>query len=483
MKRASTGTGSGKVGEAVLDSLRERIGEQQVLTGAEALRERRHDYWVLSHLQSWRDEPLPLAAAVVRPRSTGEVQAIVRTAIETGTPLVPFGLGSGVCGGIRPDPSVVLVDLGAMCRIREIDETNLLASFDAGVQGLEAENAVAQRGLTIGHWPQSIAISSVGGWVSTRAAGQFSTAYGNIEDIVYSIEAVLPSGELVQLGKAPRAAAGPDLRHLLMGAEGTMGIVTGVTLALRRQPQQRAYSAYYTPSLSAGFDAQREIVHSEWLPPVMRQYDAMEVVRNFHELTRATANDRGLLLLVHEGPSARVSAELDAIGAIAKRFGLEAAPAEVGPHWMAHRNHVPSWRELFERNLVADTIEVSAPWTRVEAVYDAVIASLREVDAVVIASAHSSHVYRTGINLYFTFVARHEDSAEMEATYLGCWRRVMEQTARCGGGVAHHHGAGRLRKPYLVHDLGREGVALLRRVKAALDPQGLMNPGNLIPDE
>ncbi|MGE4608617.1 MAG: FAD-binding oxidoreductase, partial [Myxococcota bacterium] len=208
----------------VIDTLRECLGEAKVLSGDEALDERRLDYWVVSHLRDWRGEPLGRAGVVVRPESPSEVQAIVRIAAETQTPLVPFGLGSGVCGGISPDPSVALVDLSAMNRVREIDETNLLASFDAGARGLEAEEAVARRGLTIGHWPQSIAISSVGGWVSTRAAGQFSTAYGNIEDIVYSIEAVLPSGDLVQLGKAPRAAAGPDLRHLLLGAEGTMGI-------------------------------------------------------------------------------------------------------------------------------------------------------------------------------------------------------------------------------------------------------------------
>jgi alkyldihydroxyacetonephosphate synthase len=467
----------------VLETLRKRLGDDRVHTADAILDDRRFDYWVVSHLREFRGQPLERPGVVVRPRTIEEVQAIVRIAAETGTPLVPFGLGSGVCGGIRPDSTMILVDLGEMNRVREIDETNLLASFDAGANGLAAEEAVAARGLTIGHWPQSVAISSVGGWVSTRAAGQFSTAYGNIEDIVHSIEAVLPNGDRVDLGKAPRAAAGPDLRHLLLGAEGTMGIVTGVTLALRRQPEERAYSAYYTPSLSAGFEAQRQIVQSDWLPPVMRQYDASEVARNFKDYVSKSSADHGLLLMVHEGPSTRVAVELEAVDRLARLAGLEPAPQGVGPHWMERRNHVPSWRQLFEGHLVADTIEVSAPWTRIEALYHDATASLRELDAVILASAHSSHVYRTGINLYFTFVARHEDSADMEATYLDCWRRVMEATARHGGGVAHHHGAGRLRKPYLTLDLGENGVSLLRRIKKAVDPQGLMNPGNLIPDE
>lgn len=462
-----------------LDALRERIGANKVHTSDEALDERRFDYWVVSHLRDWRGEPLERPGVVVRPESATEVQAIVRLAGETCTPLVPYGLGSGVCGGVKPDPSMILVDLGSMNRVRQIDETNLLASFDAGMNGLAAEEAVGARGLTIGHWPQSIGISSVGGWISTRAAGQFSTAYGNIEDIVYSIEAVLPNGDLVELGKAPRAAAGPDLRHLLLGAEGTMGIVTGVTLALRRQPEERAYTAYYTPSLAIGFEAQRTIVQADWLPPVMRQYDPAEVGRNFEDYA---SEDRGLLLMIHEGPAARVAAEVEAVDEIAGRLELEPAPAAVGPHWMERRNHVPSWRQLFEGKLVVDTIEISAPWSRIEAIYDDATSSLRELPSVVVASAHSSHVYRTGLNLYFTFVARLEDSADMEGTYLECWRRVMEATARHDGGIAHHHGAGRLRKSYLVHDLGSNGVSLLRCLKDAVDPQGLMNPGNLIPD-
>ena len=247
----------------------------------------------------------------------------------------------------------------------------------------------------------------------------------------------------------------------------------------RAQALGQAAEFDFVHHFAAGFEAQRDIVQSDWLPPVMRQYDAAEVRRNFKDYT---SEDHGLLLMVHEGPSTRVAAEVEAVDAIAKRHGLSEAPTEVGPHWMERRNHVPAWRDLFEGGLVADTIEISAPWTKIEAVYNDATASLRELDAVLVASAHSSHVYRTGINLYFTFVARHEDSADMESTYLECWRRVMEATARHGGGVAHHHGAGRLRKAYITHDLGESGVSLLRSVKDAIDPQGLMNPGNLIPD-
>tara|TARA_B100002003_G_scaffold81706_1_gene76257 strand:- start:444 stop:1850 length:1407 start_codon:yes stop_codon:yes gene_type:complete len=464
--------------DSLLTRLRDALGDDRVLTSDEDVADRRHDYWVLSHLQAWRGTFDDRPGAVVRPRSTADVQAVVRLAAETGTAVVPFGLGSGVCGGIRPDQGMLLADLSSMDRIRNIDDVNLVASFDAGANGLVAEEAVAERGLTIGHWPQSIALSTVGGWVSTRAAGQFSTAYGNIEDMVYALEVVLPDGTLVELGRAPRAAAGPDLRHIFLGAEGTFGIITGVTLALHRQPEARTWRAFHTPSLAAGLDAQRRIMQAGWKPPVMRQYDAREARRSFKPWS---TKGQGMLLMAHEGPAGRVDAEVAAVDDLAGSCELTRADDEVGPHWMENRNHVPAWEEFFEQGLVVDTIEVSGPWTAVEAIYDAVLADVGALNGVVAVSAHSSHAYRTGVNLYFTFASA-GDAADLEAAYLACWHAVMEATARHGGGVAHHHGIGRVRRPYLVHDLGEAGVDLLRTLRGAVDPQGIMNPGNLIPD-
>ncbi len=463
----------------LIDALKDRIGSTKVLTDDNTLRSRAHDYWVVANLRAWRGDAMPMPGVVIRPTTIEDVQKTVRVATEHKAPLMPFGLGSGVCAGVAPDDKTLLLDMSALNKTRFIDATNLLAGFDAGKNGMDAEDAVAAKNLTIGHWPQSIALSSVGGWVSTRASGQFSTAYGNIEDIVYDIEAVLPNGDLVTLGKAPRAAAGPDLRHLLMGAEGTMGVITGVTLALRRAPEKRGFSAFYAPTMQAGFDMQRQLVQSEWRPPVMRQYDHPEVDRLFKEHVRG---EDALLLMVHEGPEARVDAERAAAYAIAAQAGLTNADPVVCEEWLARRNHVPNWQELFEQTIIADTVEVAAKWTDIGAVYEETVASLKQVPGVVNASAHSSHVYQTGINLYFTFAALEEDPRKMEEIYFECWDRVMKATAKNGGGIAHHHGAGRLRKPYLPMDLGTEGVDLLRRVKQAVDPAGIMNPGNLIPD-
>lgn len=438
----------------------------------------RFDRWCIKHYRDWQAQTIERPACIVRPSCSTDVQVLMRFASEHTLSVVPFGLGSGVCGGIEPTPRDILLDMGGMNKVCDINSMDLLATFEAGINGLEAEEAVAKHGLTIGHWPQSIAISSVGGWVSTRASGQFSTAYGNIEDIIYAIEVVLPNGDIVTLGKAPRAAAGPDLRHLFMGAEGTMGIITQVTLSLRKQPETRAFSAYYVPTMSAGFNAQRHIVQADWRPPVMRQYDASEVIRLFPDYV---LNGCGLLLMVHEGPADRVNAELNAVESIALANGLKCADSQAAKDWLERRNHVPDWQDLFDMGWIADTIEVSGTWQQIEHIYQQVINALNTVPFIINASAHSSHVYRSGINLYFTFACKPDNVADMEALYFECWHKTLHATAAAGGGIAHHHGTGRLRKPYLELELGSVGVSLLRTLKQAIDPQDLLNPGNLIP--
>jgi alkyldihydroxyacetonephosphate synthase len=467
------------MGLAIVERLEGAIGAAKVRTDDATLQERRHDYWVLSYVDDLQGRPAPKPACVVQPASVGDVVAVVDACRENGVALIPFGLGSGVCGGILGHPESVLLDMSTMKRTRYINETNLLASFDAGKNGGEAERELAKQGLTIGHWPQSVDVSSVGGWVSTRASGQFSTGYGNIEDVVYSIEAVLPNGDVIHAGKAPRAAAGPDLRHVLMGAEGTMGVVTGVTFALRRAPERRAHTAFYAKTMEAGLEAQRVIVQSGWLPVVMRQYDATETNRNFPDHAHG---DDALIMMIHEGPAAKVEAELAGVREIAEVMDLAPAPEDVVAGWFQGRNDVHSWELYLEKGIIVDTVEVSAPWDKVAGVYREALRSLQAVSGILNGSAHSSHVYRTGVNLYFSFAAHPENAEDMADVYRDCWRRIVEATAAGGGGIAHHHGIGRVRRNHLSHDLGAGGTALLRTLKQALDPTGFMNPGVLIPD-
>jgi len=464
-------------GGAVVEALRGALGGR-VRTDEAALDAHRADSWVLAEWRKLRDEGPPRPLAVVEASDRDDVAATLRIAREHGTAVLPYGGGSGVCGAVEGRPDAVVLSLRPMQGLVRLDDADLCAVFRAGTLGGDAERAVQRHGLTIGHWPQSIELSTVGGWVATRASGQFSTAYGNIEDVVLALEAVLPDGSLLRTRETPRASAGPDLRHLLLGSEGAFGVVTEVTFSLRPLPEASRGQALHFGSLRDGLEALRHIVRAGWRPPVMRLYDPRESRRGFRDFC---PKGRALLLLLHEGPAPAVEAEVPAVRELGRALGGEAAPAEAVDHWLAERNHVPSFRSFLEQGVVVDTIEVATTWSRVADLYDAVTGALSEVPGVLAATAHSSHSYRSGTNLYFSFAARPDDPAAIGATYAECWRRTMEACLAHGAGIAHHHGVGRVRRDWLAAELGESGAELLRRLKRAVDPDGLLNPGAGIP--
>jgi len=466
------------VGAKIVEELEARLGQGSVLRDGVTLRAHRRDAWVLSELDDLEQAPVALPSCVVKPRSAEDVASVVNLCRESGTPLVPAGLRSGVCGGVLATEGSVLLDLSALNRVRAIDTVDQVGRFDAGVRGSDAEAEVNRRGLSLGHFPQSIGLSSVGGWVATRAAGQFSTAYGNIEDLVLGLEAVLPDGTWLRTSDAPRASTGPDLRHLLLGSEGTLGVITGVDISLSRLPEARVALAYYVPNMRAGFDAQREILQAGWRPPVLRQYDPPEVTRLFGKHKK---EDRCLLLVVHEGPTERTAAESAAVARLVAAAGGEPAPSEAAEHWLAQRNHVPTFKSFLENGVIVDTIEVAAPYARIGDVYDSAIARLARIPGIWNGSAHSSHAYRAGLNLYFSFAVQPKERAELRRAYHECWAAVMEACLEGGGTISHHHGIGRVRREWLARDLGPGGVAALTRLKRAFDPTGFMNPGVLLP--
>jgi alkyldihydroxyacetonephosphate synthase len=381
---------------------------------------------------------------------------------------------------VRVRKGSVVLSTAGLQGLTELSDRDLLATFRAGTNGMEAEQTVEKTGLTIGHWPQSIELSTVGGWVATRAAGQFSTAYGNIEDVVLDLEAVLPDGQVLRTRRTPRAAAGPDLRQLLMGSEGTLGIVTEVTFSLRPLPESRRGLTFHFDGLASGLEAIRKLMRAGHRPPVVRLYDERESGRGFEGFC---PENRAFLILLHEGPAATVEAEANAVAELCRSEGGVAADPAAVDEWLERRNHVPGFRGFLEKGIILDTIEVAATWDRVMPLYERVTASLQEVPNLLVASAHSSHSYRSGTNLYFTFAARPEDPAQMADTYTECWRRTMQATLAAGGGIAHHHGIGRVRRDALPDELGAGGMALLRAVKGALDPDDLFNPGALLPPE
>jgi alkyldihydroxyacetonephosphate synthase len=460
---------------AVIAALRARIGADRVETSGPAVDACLHDQWVMSILRAVEGRAAR-PGCVARPKSTAEVAAILEIADAKRVPVVPFGAGSGVCGGAVGPSGALVVDLRAMNRILALDEVGLTVTSEPGVMGAEIERWLRERGYTTGHFPQSIDISTVGGWVSTRSSGQLSTKYGSIEDMLLAFEAVLPGGRIVRTRPVPRSACGPDLRSLFLGSEGTLGILTEATLRVHPVPEASAERAFSFPDFRSGLEAIREIVRVGWRPAVVRLYDETEAARNF---TGIAPDGHALLLFLTEGPAALVEAERGAAFESFRRAGGADHGSEAVARWLEHRNKVPSFESFLERGIVVDTIEVATTWSRIHDLYERVLAGLRSIDGVLVASAHSSHSYAQGTNLYFTFAARPAAMNDAEALYFRCWQAAMEATLGAGGTISHHHGIGRLRAGWMRRELG-SAYPLLVALKEAVDPHGIMNPGALL---
>ena len=466
-------SGSSGVVEALVDALGEAVRTDERSRIAYG-----RDWWARSDLTGWLGQDPPLPRAVVMPESTAALSRAVSICRNHGTPMIPRGAGSGVVGGVLADDRAVVVATDRLAGVRRYDAEDGLVTFGAGTLGSDAEGYLADRGHTLGHWPQSIDRSSVGGWVATRASGQYSTAYGNIEDMVEGLEAVLADGTIYRSRETPRAAAGPDLRQLLIGSEGTLGIVSEVTLRVLPKPEESLRRAYHFESFEAGIAAMRSSLVPGWRPAVVRLYDPRESARHF----RGTCpSGRCMLIFLHEGPAPRASVEADAVAKCCLAAGGELGDEAAVDAWFEHRNTVPTWRSLFDQGLIADTIEVATHWSRLPRLYEAVVARMKEEPSLLAITAHSSHAYQTGANLYFSFAAAPERSSAMLETYDRCWSLAMRAVRECGAGIAHHHGIGRVRRDWLATELGPAGVRMLRSVKRALDPDDLLNRGVLIP--
>ena len=463
--------------ERVRADLVAALGADRVEWSEASLAEHAHDTWPLSLLRLHQGRLTARPACVVRPTSTGEVATVLRYANEHRVPVVPFGGGSGVGGGVLPDGGTIVVDLRRLDALLELNETALQVRVQAGMFGHRFEEALQARGYSMGHWPQSVSLSTIGGWIATRAAGQYSTRYGSIEDMLLGLEAVMADGRVVRVKSTPRRSAGPDPRHLFLGAEGTAGIVTEATFKIFPLPDSRRLLCFAFPDFDSGLEAIRLIVRAGWRPPVMRLYDATETGRHFGQWQQ---DDRCFLLLLSEGPLSLTAAEAEACHAACSGQGGEPIGDAPVQHWLHERNNVPSLLSFVERGFVLDTIEVAVEWDRIHALYAEVVAAMRTVKNLIVISGHTSHSYAQGINIYFTFVAKPDDPAAAEPTYLECWGKAMDATLRVGGTICHHHGIGRLRMPWMAAEHGG-ALDLMRAVKHALDPHGILNPGVLLP--
>ncbi|MFN2388841.1 MAG: FAD-binding oxidoreductase [Actinomycetota bacterium] len=415
-------------------------------------------------------------AAVVRPRATAEVAQVLAWAQSTATPVVPYGAGSGVCRGIEPGTGAVVVDMSAMDRVLDVDQKSRLVRAQAGVGGAVLGEELAAAGLTTGHEPQSLHISTVGGWVATRACGQLSARYGGIERILASLEAVLPGGEVVRSKTVPRRAIGPDVASLMIGSEGTLGIVTEATLRVQLLVSDRAHACVTFEHMADGVAACRAIVQSDLRPTLVRLYDPDDAAIFFRRLDEPPSG--AVLLLSFDGPDG--AARATRAGDLAAG---RPAPAELVAHWWAHRNDaVGAYLELMDGSGVlgphaaVDTMEVSGTWSILRPLYHSMKDALAaEADLV---GCHLSHVYPDGGCLYFTLASASSDDEQAGRTLNRWWEVGMPACLGAGGSISHHHGIGRTKARWLPDELGGWWDVLVA-VKAALDPAGIMNPGAL----
>ena len=444
-----------------------------------------------------------LPDAVCRPESADQVGSVLEACASRGIRVIPWGGGTSVTGGVNVVPGdapTVSIDLSRMARLEELDPEAMLATFGPGAAGPAVEAALAPHGLTLGHFPQSWEVATVGGWVATRSAGQESLGYGRIEDMVAGLELVAPGGRL-RLAPVPASAAGPDLRQLVLGSEGRLGVITRVTLRVRQRPQTLDVAAWLLPDLDRGTAVIRLLL-AERLPlTILRLSDAAEtevalavglggspaapLVRGLLRL-RGLRAGACLLLAGAAGTESEVRRALRRVRDIAREHGGTGLGGRAGRTWIRDRFRHPYLREgLLDRGWATDTLETAVPWsaaTRVrQSLRTAIGGALEDDDERVAVLCHLSHPYRDGTSLYFTFFFRcGADADETIARWARIKRAATEALVAARATISHHHGIGQWHAPWLAAEIGDDGVSVLRAAAARLDPHGILNPHVLL---
>ncbi len=440
--------------------------------------------------------------AIVFPEHEEQIQAVMELAANRRWVIVPFGGGTSVVGGVEPlsdGHPVLTLDLQRMKGVLSIDRVSNTARVQSGILGPELEAQLNTSGFTLGHFPQSFEFSTLGGWIATRAAGQNSTKYGMIDDMVVSLRMVTPGGVL-DCPVVPADAVGPSLLQCLIGSEGTLGVITQAVVRLHPIVRHRAFASYLFPDFVTGMNAVRGMMQADVRPAVLRLSDPDETAmalllsksprRSLKEhLSHCYVRCRGLdlrhsalLILTFEGSRRLVSAARGE----ARRFLRSGLP--LGSHparlWMKTRFRHPYVRdELMDRSVMVDTLETAAPWGRLPTLYgatrQAISTSILKTAPGALVLSHLSHAYPDGASLYFIFMARQQAGRELEQ-----WQMVKEAATEAilenGGALSHHHGIGSMHKRWVQRYLGSGGLAFLEHLKGKVDPNNIMNPGKLM---
>jgi alkyldihydroxyacetonephosphate synthase len=473
--------------EELLHGLREVVGDEHVLTDHESRVRRTRGKSTPDLLRMRAGDGSDAPDAVVRPRGHDEVAALVAFCSEHRVALVPFGGGSSVVGGLvaRRDgyAGVVSLDLRRLDRLVSVDAESGTAVLEAGLLGPEAEAALAEHGLTLGHFPQSFEYASIGGFAATRSSGQASSGYGRFDALVVGLTVATPIGDLV-LGSAPANAAGPDLRELVLGSEGAFGVITSVTVRVRRKPEVKVYDGWRFGSFVEGAAALRDLAQAGLAPTVLRLSDENETSVNLATPDEVGGESSGGVLMIagYEGEPETVEARRSVVTARLESLGGAPLGEDAGQKWVKGRFHGPYLRDsLLDAGVLVETLETATFWSNLHRLYADVSTALTTAldgDSPLVL-CHISHVYETGASLYFTVAARERD--DVLEQWAVAKRAASDAIVAVGATITHHHAIGRDHLPWLADEIGPVGVEMLRAVKERLDPNGVLNPGVLIP--
>jgi alkyldihydroxyacetonephosphate synthase len=445
----------------------------KVLTDADTLQASSHDTWPLSTKLRRLGSHDYQADVVVKVTEEQQIQQVLAIATENDAPVTPRALASSVTGQPLPTRGGIVLDLSEMTQSREINIANMTVEVSTGYNGGKLEDELQQTGWTLGHSPQSLYQSSVGGWLSTLATGQFSSYYGGIEDLITAYTVILATGERIRLKASPRAAMGPDLRQLFIGAEGTLGVVTSVQLKIFPLPQTRLYDTLELPSVEAGLNIMREQAMAGLRPFLLRLYDAAEA----RHAMQNPGQDKPVMFIGTQGVDAVAHAEMGAFMDIVRRHGGHSLGTDGVLKWMDRRFDFSTVEKLLDTTGgFAETIEVAHTWDGIASLYHDLNRTLKPLAGEVLS--HFSHVYPQGTSMYMILLGQEETDQQAVEKLRAVWRETMRVCLEHNAELSHHHGGGLVRSPYARESLGSAHL-LLRRVKHALDPNGILNPGKL----
>jgi alkyldihydroxyacetonephosphate synthase len=425
--------------------------------------------------------------AVVRPGSHDEICAVLARCADHRVAVVPFGGGTSVVGGLAPAraafDSVIALDLGRLDRLLAVDAVSRTATLEPGLRGPAAEALLAGHGFSLGHFPQSFEWATIGGFAAARSSGQASAGYGRFDDMVVGLTVATPTGTL-DLGRAPKSAAGPDLRQLVLGSEGAFGVITSVTVRVVPVPEVRRYEGWRFASFEVGTAALRRLAQDGPLPAVLRLSDETETMIGLGSPSNLVSNDSvGCEAIIgFEGLPDSVSDRQAKVRAILDRAGGSPLGTDKGESWEHGRYQGPYLRDaLLEVGAIVETVETATFWSNLPRLYEAVRKAVSESLETSLVLCHISHVYPAGASLYFTIAAAQGEDP------VGRWRRakagISDAIIEAGGTISHHHGVGVDHRAAYAREIGPVGVRIMRAIKDELDPAGILNPGVLIPQD